>query len=97
LALSLVFAGIETTNGVQNSYMFIGALHSEDIRTHCNAIAVTTYGFVLAVTLAAILVFPFARDSIRSQAYFPLAVIITINLTLLILLCNRTAPYFRFP
>ena len=97
LAMALLLSAIETVNGILNSYMFIDALKPEQIQLDCNASGVVHYGFVFATAQAAVIVFPFARASVQTRWFLLLVTTVTINLALLVLLCNLTAGYFRFP
>jgi hypothetical protein len=97
-AIALVLSAIETVHGILfNSYMFIGSLRPEAIQVDCNARAVVNYGFVFATAQAAVIVLPLARASVQSRWFLILITTITVNLALLVLLCNVTARYFHFP
>ncbi len=98
LAMALLLSAIETVYGILNfSYAHSGLLRPEYIRSSCNACAVVNYGFVFAMAQAAVIVLPVARASVHSRWFLLLVTIITVNLALLILLCNLTAQSFRFP
>ncbi len=97
LALALLLSGIETVNGIWNSYEFIDALKPEQIRLVCNSSVIFHYGFVFAAAQAAVIVLPWARASAGSRWFLILVTAVTVNLALLVLFCNLTARYFRFP
>lgn len=94
LAMALILSAIATVNGIGSSYMFIDASNSEQIRLECNASAIVNYGFVFVTAQAAVMVFPVARASIQSRWFLLLVTAVTVNIALLVLLCNMTAPYF---
>lgn len=98
LAMALILSAIETVHGILfNSYMLSGSLRPEDIQMDCNARAVVNYGFVFATAQAAVIAFPFSRVSVQSRWFLLLVTTVTVNLVLLVLLCNSTAGFFRFP
>lgn len=98
VALALILSAIETVLGILFcSYSFVGSLRPEEIQSDCNVRTIVNYGFTFAIAQAAVIGLPRARASVRSRWFLTLATAVTVNLALLILLCNLTARYFHFP
>lgn len=96
--MALLLSAIETVHGILfNSYMHSGSLRPEDIRLDCNARTIVNYGFIFATAQAAVIVLPAARASVQSRWFLLLVTTVTVNLALLVLLCNMTARYIHFP
>ncbi len=96
--MALILSAIETAHGILfHSYSFIGSPRPENNQSDCNARTIVNYGFVFAVAQAAVIALPVARASVQSRWFLLLVTTVTINLALLVLLCNLTARYIHFP
>lgn len=96
--MALILSAIETVHGILfYSYSSVGSLRPENIQSDCNARTIVNYGFAFAIAQAAVIGLPWARASVRSRWFLIIATVVTVNLALLVLLCNLTARHLHFP